>query len=151
VPAPRPLLEIFQTTARSLEETLALARVILKLWKEILPPPLAEKSWPLRCEGEILVIGVDSPIIAQELQFYLPAILEGLKGIIPGFSARRMKWELLEGSSPIELHTMEPPPPEFPDIPASAVDALPDSSPLKPLWLRLLALRDKTQREKGGG
>lgn len=135
----RPFAEILSDSARSLTEQIALARTILSVWKEILPPPLAQRSWPLKMEGETLIIGVESPLVAQELEFYLPQIFSGLNRVIPGFSARKARWEALEPEEPEppqnpELKPMEPPP-----IPKEVVNSLPDDSPLKPIWQRILS------------
>lgn len=153
----RSTLEILKHGSSGLWEEIHLARAILSVWKEVLPRGIAEKSWPLGMRGDTLILGVESSLVAQELQLYLPQLLSALARVIPGFAASRIQWEplpeqdlpLREREGLLSQQREDKEAREFPDLPEAAVEALPDTSPLKPIWRRILQWKNAQVKEKG--
>jgi predicted nucleic acid-binding Zn ribbon protein len=52
-------------------------------WEKIVGKPLAEKTQPIKMQGNQLVIGVEHPTWIPELQFMKPKILQKIREIFP--------------------------------------------------------------------
>lgn len=63
-------------------------------WEKIVGASLAEKTQPLKMQGNQLVIGVEHPAWIQELQFMKPKILEKIRKMFPETTISDLRFTL---------------------------------------------------------
>lgn len=71
-------------------------------WEDVLGQPLATMARPLRKRGATLVLGMDDPIVGQELSFFAPQILERVNAFLGRKIFDKVAFELLEGQVPLD-------------------------------------------------
>ena len=93
---PTRLREFLQPSQGDWLAYLAQVRIVREVWYQVLPYEIAEKTFPLRTEGDTLVVGVPHPTYGSEVLLRSREILQELKARFPYFTARRIRWELWE-------------------------------------------------------
>lgn len=118
--ASRPVAEAVAAYLRSLgkEADLELLR-LWSCWADVLGPGLAEIARPLGHRGSALLLGMEDPIVAQELTFFAPQILERVNAALGRPAFDKVLFELLQGRFPLDVPRIptQAPPPQAPRRP----------------------------------
>lgn len=131
-------------THRTLGVHLAGIRELDTAWREAVGPGLAAVAFPLRREGEVLVVGVCDTIWIQELSLLAPQILERLAARVPATTnCRRLRCEYVAPSQRPNKPTPTPPRAKTPPtIPHEAIARV-GNRELRQALARLAALNTK--------
>lgn len=79
-----------------------LVTIIRERWVAVVGPSLATLTTPVKLERELLVIGVQSSPLANELQLLQEKILENLRREVPAASLTRLRFQMLTRSSALK-------------------------------------------------
>ena len=79
-PAPAQLGQVLDRTLRSLgTPSVAGVEVIFERWAEVVGEAMAERTKPLRIDGDALVVSCDEPAIATHVRFLQAELVERLR------------------------------------------------------------------------
>jgi hypothetical protein len=79
-PAPAQLSQVLDRTLRSLgTPSVAGVEVIFERWGEVVGEAMAERTKPLRIDGDALVVSCDEPAIATHVRFLQAELVERLR------------------------------------------------------------------------
>ena len=79
-PAPARLGEVLDRTLRTLgTPSVAGVEVIFERWAEVVGEAMAERTHPLRIDGDALLVSCDEPAIATHVRFLQAELVERLR------------------------------------------------------------------------
>ena len=79
-PAPARLGQVLDRTLRSMgTPSVAGVEVIFERWAEVVGEAMAERTKPLRIDGDALVVSCDEPAIATHVRFLQAELVERLR------------------------------------------------------------------------
>jgi len=85
-----------------------------RCWGDVLGE-LAREARPVDRRGATLVLGVQDPIVGQELSYFQPQILARVNGFLNEDCFDKVVFELLRGRIPLDVERPKEPPPPRPE------------------------------------
>lgn len=82
---------------------------IRREWTRSFPESISEHSYPLSFSGNLVVIGVDSPIRQREFSFLEPQLRESLRRFVPDLPECTLRFRVIRPFSP-KAHVLPPAP-----------------------------------------
>ena len=88
--------------------------MVLTMWKQVVGPLIAQKSWPVRISEGTLHVGVSSHAWCDQLHLLTPQILERYKTLLGRASVKKIEFRVgrrskAGGEDPHSLHPLNPP------------------------------------------